>query len=97
MKPMTNSSSKRGIIRAPANGQPTIAPRPNHIIPCGIFSPPLQSKKAVRPNMDVYIVKLAGRNDADAWNIPGLNAAIMRNKRPIRGLSVRQIAEYNLV
>lgn len=43
------------------------------------------------------MVKLAGRNEAEAWNMPGLKATIMRNKRPILGLSVRQIAEYSLV
>lgn len=62
-----------------------------------MFWPPLQSKKAARPSIEVYIVKLDGRKEAAAWNMPGLNATIMRNKRPILGLSVRHIAEYNRV
>lgn len=95
--PMTNSSSKSGIISAPANGQPIIAPSPNHIIPCAVFCPPLQSKKAVNPSIDMYIVKLDGRNAVEAWNMPGLNATIMRNRSPILGLRVRQTAEYNFV
>jgi hypothetical protein len=67
------------------------------MIPCAVFWLFLQSKKAARPSIDAYIVKLDGRNDAEAWNIPGLNAAIMRNSSPILGLKVRQIAEYSLV
>lgn len=97
IKEITTSSTRRGIIRAPANGQPTIAPRPNHIIPWGIFWPPLQSRKALSPSIEVYIVKLDGRNEVEAWNMPGLNATTIRNKRPILGLSVRQTAEYSLV
>jgi hypothetical protein len=45
----------------------------------------------------VYIVKLEGRKAAVEWNMPGLKATIMRNRRPILGLKVRQIAEYSLV
>lgn len=97
IKPMTNSSSRSGIIRAPAKGQPTMAPNPNHMIPCAVFCPPLQSKKADRPNMDMYMVKLDGRKAVEAWNMPGLNATIIRNRSPILGLRVRQMAEYSLV
>lgn len=91
--PIAASSSKSGRSKAPANGHPTIAPSPNHIIPCAVFCPPLQSKNAASPNMDIYIVKLDGRNAAEAWNIPGLNAITIKNNRPMRGLSVRQMAE----
>jgi hypothetical protein len=94
---MMNSSNSRGTIRAPANGQPTIDPRPNHIIPCAIFGPPFKSKNAARPSIDVYMVNVDGRKAVDAWNMPGLNKAIRRNRRPMRGLSVRQIEEYSLV
>jgi hypothetical protein len=51
----------------------------------------------VRPSIDIYIVKLEGRKDAVAWNMPGLKATIMRKNRPILGLSVRQIAAYSLI
>lgn len=66
IKPMTTSSTKRGTINAPANGQPTIAPSPNHMIPCAVLKPSLQSKKAARPNIDVSMVKLDGRKEAEA-------------------------------
>lgn len=33
IKQMMISSARRGMMRAPANGQPTIAPSPNHMIP----------------------------------------------------------------
>lgn len=91
------SSARRGRIRAPANGQPTIAPRANHIIPCAILGPPFKSRKAAKPSIDVYMVKVDGRKAVDAWNMPGLKMTIVRNKRPMRGLRVRQIEEYSLV
>lgn len=94
---MMNSSNKRGKIRAPANGQPTIDPRPNHMIPCAIFGPLFKSKKAARPSIDVYMVNVDGRKAVDAWNMPGLNKAIRRYRRPMRGLRARQIEEYSLV
>lgn len=74
-----------------------IAPRPNHIIPCAVFWPPLQSRKDARPSMEVYMVKLDGKNAADAWNMPGLKATMIRKRRPTLGFNVRQIAEYSLV
>lgn len=43
--------------------------------------------------MDMYIVKLEGRNAEEAWNMPGLKAIIITNRNPILGLRVRQIAE----
>ena len=66
IKPITNSSSRSGITKAPAKGQPTMAPNPNHIIPCAVFCPPLQSRKADRPNMDMYMVKLDGKKAVEA-------------------------------
>lgn len=62
LNPITTSSNKSGTSKAPANGQPTIAPSPNHIIPCAVFLPPLQSKNAANPSIDIYIVKLEGKN-----------------------------------
>jgi hypothetical protein len=97
IKQMMTSSARRGTIRAPANGQPTIAPSPNHMIPCAVLGPPLNSKKAARPSMDVYMVKVDGKKAVEAWNTPGLNTMIIRKIRPMRGLRDRQIAEYNLV
>jgi len=47
--------------------------------------------------MDVYMAKVDGRKAVDAWNMPGLKMTIVRNKRPMRGLRVRQIEEYSLV
>lgn len=74
-----------------------MAPSPNHMIPWAVFCPPLESKKAARPNMFIYMVKVEGRKAVEAWNMPGLNATIIKNNRPMRGLSVRQMAAYNLV
>jgi hypothetical protein len=45
--------------------------------------------------MDVYMVKEDGRKAVDAWNMPGLNARTITNNSPMRGLTVRQMAEYN--
>jgi hypothetical protein len=63
---ITSSSRMNGAIRIPENGQPIIAPIPNHIMPEAVFGPPRQSRKAVRPSEDVYIAKLDGRNATDA-------------------------------
>jgi hypothetical protein len=93
----TTSSIKRGTSKAPANGHPTIAPRPNHIIPCAVFRPFFQSKKEAKPSMDIYMVKVDGKKAVEAWNMPGLSVTIITNKRPMRGLRVRQMAEYNRV
>jgi hypothetical protein len=43
------------------------------------------------------MVKLDGKNAADAWNTPGLKATMIRKRRPILGFNVRQIAAYSLV
>lgn len=96
-KPMMTSSASRGMIRAPAKGHPTIAPKPNHMMPCAVFCLPRQSKNAASPSMDVYIVRVDGRKAVEAWNMPGLNATIRTNSNPMRGLSVRQMAEYSRV
>jgi hypothetical protein len=66
MKLMAASSRRRGMTRAPANGQPMIAPRPNHIMPCAVFWRPLQSRKDARPSIEVYMVKLDGKKAAEA-------------------------------
>jgi hypothetical protein len=65
------------------------------MIPCAIFRPPLQSKNAAIPSIDVYMVKVDGRKAVDAWNMPGLNKRTITNSSPMRGLTVRQMEEYN--
>jgi hypothetical protein len=87
------SSAKRGTIRAPANGHPTIVPSPNHMMPCAALWVFFQSRKAAMPSIDMYMVKVDGRNAVEAWNMPGLNVTISTNNRPMRGLRVRQMAE----
>lgn len=91
------SAAIKGMIKAPANGQPTIAPRANHMIPCAILGPFFKSKNAASPSIDVYMVKVDGKKAVDAWNMPGLKSMTVRKRRPIRGLIDRQIDEYNLV
>lgn len=66
MMAIASSSTTKGTIRIPENGQPMMAPMPNHIIPEAVFGPPRQSKNAARPNEEVYIAKLEGRNATDA-------------------------------
>lgn len=90
---VSTSSTSRGSRRAPANGQPTMAPAPNHMIPSAILFLPLRSKNAVNPSIDVYIVKVDGNNAVDAWKNPGLKTIMTRKSKPILGLSVRDIAE----
>lgn len=92
-----NSSSSKGIINAPAKGQPRMAPTPNHMIPSAVFCFPCPSKNAESPSMEVYMAKLDGRKAAEAWKKPGLNTTIIKNRSPIRGLSFRQMAEYRRV
>jgi hypothetical protein len=91
------SSKRRGRSKAPENGQPRMDPTPNHMMPSATLCFPRLSKNAVRPNMDVYIAKLDGKYAADAWKNPGLTATIIKNRTPIRGLSVREMAEYSRV
>jgi hypothetical protein len=91
------SSARRGKMRAPAKGHPTIEPRPNQMMPCAVRWAFFQSRKAAKPSIDIYMVKVDGRNAVDAWNIPGLSVTTITNNNPMRGLRVRQIAEYNRV
>jgi len=48
-------------MRAAENGQPIVAPIPNHAIPSLVFDSPKLFMKAARPIMEVYIAKLDGR------------------------------------
>ena len=57
-------------------------------MPRAVFNPPLQFMKAAIPSIVVYIAKLEGRKEAEAWNIPGLNIIAIMKKRAIRGLRV---------
>jgi hypothetical protein len=82
------SSNRNGADNAIAKGHPTIPPTANQNIPCDVFSPPLQFMKAAMPNIVVYMAKLDGRKEADAWNIPGLNIIAIIKKRAILGFSV---------
>jgi hypothetical protein len=91
------SSAKRGTMRAPANGHPTIVPRPKHMMPCAALWAFFQSRKAAKPSIDIYMVKVDGKKAVEAWNMPGLSVIIMTKNRPMRGLRVRQIAEYSRV
>ena len=45
----------------------------------------------------MYIVKVDGRNDVDAWKKPGLKIVMSKKSRPILLLSVLDIAEYRRV
>jgi hypothetical protein len=71
-KAKTTSSNKNGADRAIAKGHPNIPPTAKKKIPCAVFKPPLQFIKAAIPSIVVYIAKLDGRKEADAWNMPGL-------------------------
>jgi len=82
------SSNKNGADRAIANGHPSIPPRAKQNIPGAVFNPPLQFMNCAIPNIVVYIAKLDGRKEADAWNIPGLNTIAIKKNRAIRGFSV---------
>lgn len=63
---MAISSTRKGTMRIPENGQPMMAPMPNHMMPEAVFGPPRQSKNAARPSEEVYIAKLDGRNATEA-------------------------------
>jgi hypothetical protein len=60
------SSNKKGAESAIAKGHPKIPPKANQNIACDVFNPPLQFMNAAIPNMVVYMVKLDGRNAAEA-------------------------------
>ena len=63
----TNTSSRmNGATRAAAKGHPRVAPMPNHMIPCAVLMPPLQSRKAAVPSIVVYMAKVDGRYAVDA-------------------------------
>jgi hypothetical protein len=81
----TISSNKNGADKAIANGQPRIPPTAKQQIPCAVFRPPLQFINIDMPKNVVYMAKLDGRKDADAWNIPGLNIIAIIKNRAIRG------------
>lgn len=87
------SSASRGRSKAPENGQPTMAPVPNHIMPSAILFLPLRSRNAVNPSIDVYIVNVDGKNAVDAWKKPGLKIVMIKKSSPILLLSVLDIAE----
>lgn len=82
------SSNKKGADKAMAKGHPTMPPTANHVIPWAVFSPPLQFMKAAMPNIVVYMAKLDGRKEADAWNMPGLKIIDIMKNRAIRGFRV---------
>ena len=44
--------------------------------------------KAAVPSIVVYIAKLDGRYDAEAWNMPGLKIIAIMKKRAMRGLRI---------
>lgn len=71
-----------------AKGQPIKPPTANQNIPWAVFNPPLQFMKAAIPNIVVYIAKLDGRKDAEAWNIPGLKIMDIIKNRATRGFKV---------
>lgn len=84
----TISSNKNGADNAIANGHPSIPPSAKQKIPCAVFNPPLQFMNCAIPNIVIYIAKLEGRKEADAWNIPGLNTIAIMKNRAIRGFNV---------
>ena len=62
----TISSNKNGADKAIANGHPRSPPSAKQNIPDAVFSPPLQFMNMDIPRNVVYMVKLDGRNEADA-------------------------------
>ena len=66
MMATVQSSRTKGKMSAPANGQPSNAPTPNHIIPTAVFDPPCQSMNAVNPKVLVYMAKLDGKKATEA-------------------------------
>jgi hypothetical protein len=82
------SSNKKGADKAIENGHPMIPPMANQIVAWVVFKPPRQFMKAAIPSIVVYIAKLEGRNEADAWNIPGLKTIAMRKNRAILGFKI---------
>jgi len=87
-KAKTISSNKNGADKAIENGHPNIPPTAKKKMPCAVFKPPLQFIKAAIPNIVVYIAKLDGRKEADAWNMPGLNTLAIIKNMAIRGFKM---------
>jgi hypothetical protein len=81
----TVSSIKNGAHKAIENGHPRIPPTAKQNIPCAVFNPPLQFMNIDIPKNVVYMAKLDGRKEADAWNMPGLKIKAIIKKRAIRG------------
>lgn len=97
MEASKTSSTKKGIIRAPAKGQPSRLPKANQKMPWAVLMPPCQSMKAENPSMVVYMAKLEGRYAGEAWYIPGLNIMTMRKYIATREFMVLDMAEYSRV
>src|SRR5271167_4691237 len=83
----TSSSNKNGADSAIEKGQPIMPPSANQKMPDAVFKPPRQLIKAAIPSRVVYIAKLEGRYEADAWNIPGLNTMAIRKNKAILGFN----------
>lgn len=66
-------------------------------MPAAVLSPPFQSMNAAAPNMFVYMVKLEGRYEVEAWNMPGLKTMAMRKNIAILGFKVLAIVENRRV
>lgn len=79
------SSNANGRMRAPAKGQPTMAPVANHAMPLAVRTPPFQFIKDAAPSMPVYMVKDEGRYAVAEWKLPGLRIVANMNKTPMRG------------
>jgi hypothetical protein len=84
----TASSTKNGKHKAIENGHPKIPPTAKQNMPCEVFSPPLQFMNIDIPRKVVYMVKLDGRKEADAWNMPGLKIRAIMKKSAIRGFRI---------
>lgn len=82
------SSKRKGKQRAIANGHPRIPPTANKTIPWVVFRPPFQFMNEAMPAIVVYIAKLDGRKDADAWNMPGLKTIAIKKNMATRGFKV---------
>lgn len=91
------SSAMKGSTRAAANGQPRVAPIPNHMMPCAVRIPPFQFINAAVPSIVVYMANVEGRYAVDAWNMPGLVTEMMRNMIAILGFIDRETTENSFV
>jgi len=91
------SSPTNGMTSAEANGQPTMPPMPNHIMPEAVLKPPRQSMNDANPSMVQYMAKLEGRYATDAWNIPAAVTEMTKKTMPILGLITREITANSWV